>query len=401
MLALILSACSSTSSTPSTPNVNQQTGTGATYTVATSAAVPGLQASLGNPAGTIPTSGGFDISFVADGNYYLADRDTNGIDVINLSTRKFTMLAGAGQFKGVNLANGNAAGPNGIFSVGTNLEMAGDGNSTMKVINTSTGAVVNTNSANTIVTNTTPQVNAPVGWKCSGAIGGTPGGVYQRADEGAWDSTDNIAMLVNDADCPPFATFYNTAVSTYPQVAQISFVGANNGAEQPSWDPTQDLFLIAIPTTVTNPGGEIDVINPKAPTAIASVFPEPANCQANGTAIGPNEELFLGCSNQSTTQSLVILNATNGATVATIPGAGGCDEVWFNKGDNRFYAACSNNKVGGAGPIIAVVNAASPFNLIATIPTNTGAHSVAADATTNTLWVPMPGTNGINVYTHN
>src|SRR5579875_1465204 len=159
--------------------------------------------------------------------------------------------------------------------------------------------------------------------------------------------------MVNDADCPPFATFYNTNSSSYPILGQLSFVGANGGAEQATWDPATDLFYISFPGTVA--------------------YPEPANCQGNGTALGPNEELFIGCSNAAS-GNLVIMNPTNGSTVAVVPGAAGCDEVYYNKGDNRFYAACSNNKTGNLGPIVAVVNAAAPFNLIATIPTNAGSH---------------------------
>ncbi len=387
--ALALSACTS-SSTPSAPNVNQQPNSNTvSYTSAASIGIPTLSKSLGNPPGTLPTSGGFDISWIGDGNYYLADRDSNGIDVINISSRKFVMTAGQGSFAGVNTTNGNAAGPNGIFNVGPNLVMAGDGNSTIKVVNTSTGSVVY---SSPVITNMTSQAGKPVGWTCTQ-------GPYLRADEGAWDSTDGIAIMVNDADCPPFATFYNTNSSSYPILGQLSFVGANGGAEQATWDPATDLFYISFPGTVANPNGELDVINPKTMSIVAA-YPEPANCQGNGTALGPNEELFIGCSNAAS-GNLVIMNPTNGSTVAVVPGAAGCDEVYYNKGDNRFYAACSNNKTGNLGPIVAVVNAAAPFNLIATIPTNAGSHSIASDSGTNTTWVPLTGTTGVSVYTHN
>jgi hypothetical protein len=42
---------------------------------------------------------------------------------------------------------------------------------------------------------------------------------------------------------------------------------------------------------------------------------------------------------------LVVLNAKTGSIEANVLGAGVGDEVWFNKGDNHYYAASSGSIV--------------------------------------------------------
>ena len=125
-------------------------------------------------------------------------------------------------------------------------------------------------------------------------------------------------LAINDVACPPFGTFFATS-SPFSAIATISFPTATNGVEQPLWDPNQGKFLVAVPSTIANPGGEVDVIDLHG-FKVTAVFPEPNNCQGNGLALGQNEHLFIGCSN--VTGPLVVMNATNGATIATVVGCG-------------------------------------------------------------------------------
>jgi hypothetical protein len=341
-------------------------------------------------AGATPAVSSFDISFIDSGlsQDYIADRNNAGITVINTSTETFVKTAAAGSFQGYKPNGpGNSpatnAGPNGLVSIGNGIVFAGDGNSTLKVVNTVTGALLGTQPT------VNPYTGIPLPATCGGAGTPTTGTGNQRLDEMAFDPSDNVVLAINDAACPPFGTFFSTT-APYAAVGSIAFTTANGGAEQPTWDPTQKLFIQPLPTTIANPNGEVDLIDPNA-HAVTKVIPMPSNCQPNGTALGPNETLFLGC---SATGEILTINATTGAVINTITGYGGCDEVWYNPSANRFYAACSNNV---AGPMVIVANSSGA--LITTFATSTGAHSVAVDANNDRIFVPTQKA-GVQVYTH-
>lgn len=346
--------------------------------------------------GVPPAAGtfSFDISFVDTpaGQYYLADRNTKGVDVISTSTLQYLLTAGAGSFQGPGTPGpgGSPAvngGPNGVVPVGNAIVFAGDGNSTMKVVNVVTGALVAT----------IPAVNPYTGPAIPAICGapGTPttGAANARVDEMAFDPTDNIVLGINDAACPPFGIFYS-AVAPYAVLGSISFSTATGGAEQPAWDPAQHKFIMALPSTVANPGGEIDLIDPQT-HLVTNTFPE-TSCNSAGTALGKNETLFLGCGSTAPA-NIVTMNATTGHVINTIPNLGGCDEVWYNPGADRFYAACSNNP-SGPKLVIADGNGA----LLTTVASSTGAHSVAVDANTDHVFVPqrVAPNIGVTVFGH-
>src|SRR5438128_4355814 len=120
----------------------------------------------------------FDISFVerSSQTYFLADRSNKAVDIFDASSNTFeTRVAGFVGFTG----NNDTSGPNGIVVVHDRGEVwAGDGNSTVKVIDLRTDSIVTTVST-----------------------GGTA-----RADEIAYDQKDKLILIANDADTPPFAT---------------------------------------------------------------------------------------------------------------------------------------------------------------------------------------------------
>jgi hypothetical protein len=383
-LALVLSACGAGSNGPVAGPVQLPAGNPnppTTYAAGGQIAIPGIP----------PASGifSFDIGFVdpVARVYLLADRNNKGVDVVDLTSLTFQRVAGGGTFTGLGIgtpAAANTGGPNGVASVGGGILFAGDGDSTTKVINFLTGATL----ANIPMVNpvTTPQLQL-AGTQCNATGTPTTGAANLRADELAYDPRDNVVLIINDASCPAFGTFISS-VAPYNVLGSVAFTTATAGAEQPTWDPTQGKFLMALPATIANPGGEIDVIDPKT-FAITNKFSEPGSCKANGTALGPNETLFLGCSSIA---PLVLMNAATGATIATVPNTGGCDEVWFNPIANRFYAACSNFTT----PAIFVVGLTG--NLIATIPTAIGgaAHSVAVDPAVDRIFYPQrAGTIGL------
>ena len=390
--ALGLAACNGSSS--SSPNPASTAN--AAYPVSSTLSIPGVNTAAGFS---------FDIGFVdpAANQYYLADRTTKGIDVVNTTTQTYVSTAGAGSFVGVSTCTtkgqvpSNCGGPNGVLSIGGGILFAGDGNSQVKVLNATSGAVLQT------ITTVNPVVSAQpllAGTQCNSAgtptagtaVGPTSTG-NGRDDEMAYDPTDHEVLVINDVACPAFGTFISS-VAPYNVINTVVFPTATAGAEQPTWDPGQSKFIMALPATIANPGGEIDLIDPHS-FAITARFAEPNSCAAAGTALGPNEHVFLGCGNIN--GPLVIMNATNGATVATDPPTGGCDEVWYNPTKNSFYAACSNNVFG---PLITVVDASSNTT-VTTIPIAAAAHSIAVDPSVDRIYSPQ-GTPvfGIVTYGH-
>lgn len=323
--------------------------------------------------GVPPSSGSWDNAFgvvdQADGYYLLGDRTNAAIDVVSLSSLQFVRFAGKNTFVGTRKSIPSSSGPNSVAVIGNGIAAGSDGNSNVVFVDVTTGLTV----ANVVVPNT--------------------GSTTNRVDLLTNDPKDNILLAGNDAATPyPVATFISS-VPPYKVLGQITLTTSTGGVEQPTYDPAQGMFLLSIPSTTANPGGEVDVINPVS-EQIVKVYPIGNNCGPTGTSLGPNEELAVSCSNLPAGSQ--IINATNGSLIATIPVANGCDQNTYNPGDNRFYFACSHP----ATPIVAVVDANSN-QLVTTITTAASANTVAVDPSTNHVFIPLrSGKKGLNVYSY-
>jgi hypothetical protein len=385
-----LAACGNSNTAPP-PHVTNA------YALQQVIAVPGYTTAC------LSTTCSFNISFddPAAQQMYFADRTNKGVSVISTATNTYLGTAGGGSFVGINAVNSNGSGPNGVLSIGGGILYAGDGNSTVKVLNASTAPAVPGPFANpptATITTVNPTTTGTYPTVCGGAGLPTTGAANNRADEMAFDPKDKVVLVINDAACPPFGTFISTTTNTI--VGSIAFptagVGGAPGVEQPTWDPTQGVFLVAIPATTANPGGEVDQVSPTTFKVVNVLNAGVGTCNPNGTALGQNENLFLGCAGLSPVQ-VVTINATTGALVNTISGLGGCDEVWYDPVANHFYGGCSNNP-GNPALVIADGNG----NQIGFLVTSTGAHSVTADSNTNRVLMPerggASGPTGVAVY---
>ncbi|HLZ29398.1 MAG TPA: cytochrome C nitrite reductase [Chloroflexota bacterium] len=289
----------------------------------------------------------FDISWVdsASAKYYLANRSNGTIDVIDALTD--SVVTQIGGFAGATGKN-DTSGPDGVVTTISNKELwAGDGDSTVKVVDLVKDKVVATLST---------------------------GGKF-RADEMAYDPKDNELIVANNADDPPFATIFSVGARTV--LKKIPFPNATNGAEQPQYDMVTGMFYLSVPASVANPGGEIAVIDPVGLGVTATYGLK--NCGPNGLAIGPANQLLAGCGNPGRS---VIIDRTNGALLADFSNVGGSDEVWFNPGDNRYYLASS------ATQNLGVIDALS-LTLVTNAQGGIGSHSVAADMGSNHIFVPI------------
>lgn len=429
-LALLASVCApalfgAISLAASSPAVAACTGPGTQTSTGGTPQTKCVTAVQINPPGAQPLRS-FDISFVSKerDEYYLGDRSNKGIDVINTNSLAFerTITGGTGAcssctFVGIVLnskgaVDNNHSGPDGVASHGRWL-YAGDGDSTLKVID------LNIAGPNAIVQ--------------SVSTGGTT-----RLDEMALTSDGKLLLGANNAEDPPFATLFNAngdnATSNVTKITKITVdptiipTGAGLSIEQPAWDPKTKRFYTSIPIIANNPAGcnygqlagpitcdggllVTDPTTLSAPTAVQVAFNPATNtgvlplhsCGPNGASVGPRDNLMLGCTpgnNPSDTVTQVI-NATtkNFVNVGNITGS---DEVWYNKGDNRYYLGASksitttsvcSNPDPFASPqrfcaVLGVVNGTTNF-FIEAIPQSANSHSVAADSERNRIFVPQ------------
>jgi hypothetical protein len=330
----------------------------------------------------------FDISWVNPhrAEYYLADRSNSGIDIIDTEHNAFKKTIGG--FVGIKLntagtaVDNNHSGPDGVTSHGRWL-YAGDGDSTLKVIDLHTGTIVATIST-----------------------GGTT-----RLDEMALTTDGTLLLAVNNAEDPPFATLFtangddddNSVTFLAKIVADNTLIPSGSGLsiEQPAWDELTKRFIVSVPTIANNPAGcSYGTMNPGAPPCSGAILViDPTNllnpiekvvplihCGPNGATLGPHGNVMVGCTpnNQPGDNETTIINSKSFKYV-DVGGLTGSDEVWYNQGSNRYYTG-SSAMPGGA--VLGVVDGATNF-LLQTIPQSSASHSVAADSRRNKIFVPQ------------
>jgi YVTN family beta-propeller protein len=318
--------------------------------------------------------GAFDISFVDPkiGLYVLSDRTNASVDFFDPKDDSF--IGRVGGFQGVVLTNGvannNLSGPDGVTIVGGTQVWAGDGDSTVKVIDIATNKIIDT---------------IPTGGKF-------------RCDEMAWDSADHILAVANNADTPPFITMINT--DTHQILKKLVFdqsdgtPDATNGIEQSQWSAKTGMFYVSVPQVGPNTAqGGISVIDPSSMSVVATYLVQ--NCSPAGLTLGPRNEALIGCSASFgtspnvLTQSLVI-DLNIGRVIAEIPQVGGSDEVWFDSATKHYYlgARSDADNTGKITPVLGTIDAGiNEFD--GNVPTSTSAHSVAADKVSHHVFVPI------------
>jgi hypothetical protein len=351
----------------------------------------------------------YDISWVNPhrAEYYLADRSNSGIDIIDTRTLTFKRTLGKGKFVGVKLnaagtaVNNDISGPDGVVTHGRWL-YAGDGDSTLKVF----------------------DLDAPDASALKQTIPtGTPSD--NRVDEMALTTNGEHLLTVNNAAEPrPFANLFaangDRGHSSVLNLSRITIDAAlfpgTPAIEQPTWDPKTRRFYASVPilgkpggcgigvtcdgglmvidpATVTPGAMELGAFNPASNTGVLQL----SDCGPNGATVGPHDNLLLGCTlaNNPTNRSTLVINATT-KHFSHVNGIVGSDEVWFNKGDGRYYTGSNRNcksatvcsaAAADQAAVLGVIDGTSV--LIETIPQSSGSHSVAADSRRNYIFVPQ------------
>ena len=298
----------------------------------------------------------FDIGFVsAKGIYALADRSNGALDLFNAADDR--LVGQVRGFAAFTRASGTRlAGPNGVVAVGDQF-WASDGDSSVKVIDVRARRLIASISTH---------------------------GKY-RTDEIAYDPRDRLVVAVNNEDSPPFVTFISTRSRRV--LGRLELPRATDGAEQPLYDPITGLIYLNIPVLDhIDANGAVAVIDPRSRKLIR-LMPV-SKCMPAGLALGPHDNLLLGCSDDAVAAGFpahsILMNARSGRIVADLP-VGGSDEVWSDTRNHRYYLAAVANK---GGPALGVIDSLDN-RLLTVIPTGPGAHSVAADERTGRVFVPI------------
>jgi hypothetical protein len=369
------------------------------------------------PGTAANTTGGnmyvFDISFVdqTTQTYYLADRSNAVVDVVDARTNTLvSRISATPAFRGFSGSNATS-GPNGVVAAFPWLFVT-DASSRVVTIDLRNGKTVGDVS--------------------------TGGAAGLRADELAYDARDGLILAANNADTPPFATLINVnkATGALTVLKRITLdtahtgVNATNGAEQPVWEPVTGKFYLSIPQIGPN-AKDGAVIRISTAGTVEVQYPIEF-CQPAGLTVGPNVDLLVGCStvfdtagnpwdstkNVTAVPIQVIIDAFTGKIDATVSGVGAGDEVWFNSGDGNYYTASSASPLRPTEAIAATPLTAQGAMILGVIdardkvlkqlvPTfsvpavTTGpflhpvstAHSVAANAGNNHVFVPLGANN--------
>lgn len=320
------------------------------------------------------TNFSFDLGTVdtSRNRYYFTDRNNKSVDVYD--TRTGTLITQiTGGFAGAG-PSPDASGPDGINVIpDSNFVYVGDVNG-VKVIDTRVDQVVKT---------------IPVG--SSGL----------RADEGCFDGDDNIYMISSPGDSPPFATFISTVNQAV--IARLP-IPDSAGLEQCAYDPVTKSFLVNNDGSAANPHGEVDVIPAASVLAGAPVITQAfplGNCDPTGMALGPGTDVAVECrpGTPGAPLTMLILNRTTGAIVATVNGGGGGDQIAYDPGTNRYYVAASRFTASGNAvsacsaatpctPVLSIVDAGSR-TLVGHISAGNNAHSVAIDGANHLAFMPF------------
>src|SRR5881628_3126500 len=150
--------------------------------------------------------------------------------------------------------------------------------------------------------------------------------------------------------------------------------------------------MVIDPTTVTPGTFVLGAFDPAKNSGVIQL----SDCGPNGATVGPHDNLLLGCTpaNNPANGSTLVINATT-KHFSHVNGIVGSDEVWFNKGDGRYYTGsnrnCKTTPPCATAPtqaaVLGVIDGTSV--LIETIPQSSGSHSVAADSKRNLIFVPQ------------
>lgn len=327
-----------------------------------------LQQVIAVPGVTSADTFYYDGSIVDEGRrlYYLSDRTTKGIDIVDIAANKVVAQMKdifVGQmFKGAKL-NNDVSGPNGLSLVTANELWVGDGDSTIKIID-----IVGRSLLATIAT-----------------------GGKARTDLSVLDPDHHVVMATNKNDAPPFVSFIDP--QSRQVVGKLEFQAESlDGAV---YDHDHGRYLLSVGASADNPQGEIDAVDPVRRVIVAR-YPTP-ECFPAGLALGPSGHLLIGCSGDAIEAGFkaktLVMDAGSGKLLQTIGEVGGADFVDYDAGNKRFYLGARDMTEDGTRttkktPVLGVIDAVM-MTFLENVPGAPNCKTVSADPVTNHVFMPL------------
>lgn len=264
---------------------------------------------------------------------YVADRTDSGVDVLDLSQPMARYMR--------TIDMGRTA-PNGVI-------LAKDQNKLFVTNNDSTVAVIDIRT-----------------WK---EIARLNTGGKKRADELDYDTKDKKVYVANNAD--GFVTVIDAVGNRIlKKIDKVS----DGALEQPRYDPADGQVYLTL-----SDENAIARFDP-ARDELVKKFDVGVPCSPQGLAINPKtNQALLGCGNRKTQQA-VLWDLAGGKVISTFDRAGAGDMSIYDAQTDRFFFAASNFTSNGApAPLMAIFSGSPPVQLLASVPTAVGSHSVAFD----------------------
>jgi hypothetical protein len=293
--------------------------------------------------------------------YFLSDITNKSVDVFRASTGQFLFRVPG--FFGYAPPCCERVGPGSLEIVDADELWATDADSTVKIVSLPARKVVETIST----------------------------GGQVRTDALAYDPRDHV-MVVNNPDDPiPFITFISV-LAGHRILGKLQFPRATASLEHAVWSAKTGLYYLTIPELdADHARGGLAVIDPRNRIVLRTIPID--QCGPNAVALGPDEQLLIGCraagrgNDYGFPPRTFVMNLRS-EKIDRLASVNGSDQAWYNPGDNRYYLAALGNR---GGPVIAAIDANGEHRVI-TATSQHFAHSVAVDPLTNHAFVPFSST---------
>ena len=334
----------------------------------------------------------YDGGQVADGKFYLTDRNNKGVDVYDTATLLFI---GTAQGIGALAFTGQAFNPDGS----ANNDQTGP-NSLQKIPGTNKLYVTDVNSVKVVDTNSLQVVKVI-------PIPGPTGLTGNRTDGSCLDAEHHIFMGMNSTDS--FITFINTDTDTI--IARYDYDQAINpqGLEVCAYVPSLQKFFVNNDGNDINLNGQLDSFSLASVQAAKPVLDTPiplADCNPNGLAVGPNNEAVIACdtsgqgvAGEGKPLITMIADLANRKVAYTIP-FGGSDLASYDPVTKRYFLGSRNWQAGGKvvmslpkNPSLGIIDAVT-HKALTPVPAGKGAHTAVVDSSKAYVFVPFTPTSG-------
>ena len=197
----------------------------------------------------------------------------------------------------------------------------------------------------------------------------------------AHDPGRNLLLAANVGD-PAIPGSFTVSVVDVEKKAMVSELAVPGRTRWAVYDAASDAFFV----NIADPA-QIAVIEAEKPTQIPRIFDIPAAGPHGLDLDLERQRLLCACDGKK----LVSVDVRSGKVLAALDIGGVPDVIFFNPALKHLYVA-----IGDPG-VIEVIDTEA-MKLLETVPTETGAHTIAFDAPRNKVHAFLPQTNRAAVY---